>query len=213
MTLNYRNLGLFGFVGLLLLLEGTVHNEFFAGSWNTMLGIINMGLISAIMALGVNVQWGYAGLFNTGIVGFVALGGLAPVLVSSTPVAAVWTADGAWRLIAGLLTGAAVVWVAMLVNGRTKGNARLFAMLGVIIGGFFLYRAVIDPAIIVIESNSPAAFGNIGGLGLPVLLSWPVGALLAAGAAWGIGKTALGLRSDYLAIATLGIGEIIISVL
>jgi ABC-type branched-subunit amino acid transport system permease subunit len=62
MTLNYRNLGLFGFVGLLLLLEGTVHNEFFAGSWNTMLGIINMGLISAIMALGVNVQWGYAGL-------------------------------------------------------------------------------------------------------------------------------------------------------
>jgi branched-chain amino acid transport system permease protein len=36
---------------------------------------------------------------------------------------------------------------------------------------------------------------------------------LAAGAAWIIGKTALGLRSDYLAIATLGIAEIIIAIL
>jgi len=44
-------------------------------------------------------------------------------------------------------------------------------------------------------------------------VAWPVGGLLAAGAAWVIGKTALGLRSDYLAIATLGIAEIIIAVL
>ena len=51
-------------------------------SWNTALGILNMGLISAILALGVNMQWGYAGLFNSGVVGFIALGGLAPVLVS-----------------------------------------------------------------------------------------------------------------------------------
>ena len=40
-----------------------------------------------------------------------------------------------------------------------------------------------------------------------------MGALLAAGAAWIVGKTALGLRSDYLAIATLGIAEIIIAVM
>ena len=46
-----------------------------------------------------------------------------------------------------------------------------------------------------------------------MLLAWPVGGLLAAGAAWIIGKTALGLRSDYLAIATLGISEIIIAIL
>ena len=72
------------------------------------------------------------------------------------------------------------------------------------------------------DSSSSAAFsirgftaleGYLGGLGLPVLISWPVGGLLAAGAAWLIGKTALGLRSDYLAIATLGIAEIIIAVL
>jgi branched-chain amino acid transport system permease protein len=44
-------------------------------------------------------------------------------------------------------------------------------------------------------------------------LAWPVGGLFAAGAAWIIGKAALGLRSDYLAIATLGISEIIIAIL
>jgi branched-chain amino acid transport system permease protein len=38
------------------------------------------------MAIGVNIQWGYAGLFSTGIVGSVALGGLAVVLVSAKPV-------------------------------------------------------------------------------------------------------------------------------
>jgi branched-chain amino acid transport system permease protein len=37
--------------------------------------------------------------------------------------------------------------------------------------------------------------------------------LFAAGAAWIIGKITLGLRSDYLAIATLGISEIIIALL
>jgi branched-chain amino acid transport system permease protein len=36
---------------------------------------------------------------------------------------------------------------------------------------------------------------------------------MAAGVAWVVGKITLGLRSDYLAIATLGISEIIIAVL
>ncbi len=39
------------------------------------------------------------------------------------------------------------------------------------------------------------------------------GRRVSALAAWGIGKISLGLRSDYLAIATLGISEIIIYVL
>ena len=71
----------------------------------------------------------------------------------------------------------------------------------------------INPAVAAVEAINPAVSGNLGGLGLPVILAWPVGALLAAGAAWVVAKTALGLRSDYLAIATLGIGEIIIAVL
>ncbi len=90
---------------------------------------------------------------------------------------------------------------------------RLIAVPLILIGGFLLYRALFGPATTAIEAVNTAAAGNLGGLGLPVVLAWPVGAVFAAGAAWVVGKTALGLRSDYLAIATLGIGEIIVSVL
>ncbi|MDW4547879.1 branched-chain amino acid ABC transporter permease [Defluviimonas sp. D31] len=212
--MNLRNLLLFGFVALLIVLEGTTTAfGLFGGSWNTALGILNMGLISAILALGVNMQWGYAGLFNVGIVGFVALGGLAPVLVSTAPVTEVWTAQGGFRLILALLIGLAIIALAIVLYGRLRGSSRTLAILALLIGGFFLFRAVFDPAVNVVESFQPATHSNLGGLGLPVLLAWPVGALFAAGAAWVIGKTALGLRSDYLAIATLGIGEIIIAVM
>ncbi len=50
-------------------------------------------------------------------------------------------------------------------------------------------------------------------MGLPVLLSWIVGGLFAAGIAFVVGKIALGLRADYLAIATLLIAEIIVSII
>ncbi|MEE3100734.1 MAG: branched-chain amino acid ABC transporter permease, partial [Pseudomonadota bacterium] len=50
--------------------------------WNVALSILCLGLISAIMALGVNIAWGYAGIFNVGVMGFAALGGLAAVLVA-----------------------------------------------------------------------------------------------------------------------------------
>ena len=50
-------------------------------------------------------------------------------------------------------------------------------------------------------------------MGLPVLFSWIFGALLAGGLAFIIGKIALGLRADYLAIATLLIAEIIVSII
>ena len=205
--MNMRNILLFAFVAGLILFEGMT------ASWNTALGILNMGLISAILALGVNMQWGYAGLFNVGVVGFVALGGLAPVLIATPPVTEVWTANGGFRLILALLLGVAIIALAIALNHRLKGRQRLLALLVTLIGGFFVFRAVFDPAVEVVEAYQPATYSNLGGLGLPVLLAWPVGGLLAAGAAWVIGKTALGLRSDYLAIATLGIGEIIIAVM
>ena len=42
----------------------------FVQSWNVAFTIINLCLISAIMTLGVNIQWGYAGLVNFGLMGF-----------------------------------------------------------------------------------------------------------------------------------------------
>ena len=101
----------------------------------------------------------------------------------------------------------------MVSRKLTRGRPRNLAVLAILIAGFLLYRSVFDANVAAVEAINPAAAGHIGGLDLPVLLAWPTGALLAAGAAWLIGKTALGLRSDYLAIATLGIAEIINSVL
>jgi branched-chain amino acid transport system permease protein len=83
----------------------------------------------------------------------------------------------------------------------------------ILVVGFVLFRWVIDPGRAAVEAVTPASTGYLGGLGLPILLSWPAGGVLAAAAAWLIGKTALGLRSDYLAIATLGISEIVIALL
>ncbi|MEQ8429548.1 MAG: branched-chain amino acid ABC transporter permease [Marinovum algicola] len=202
-----KNAAMFVFVAALILMTG------FAQSWSTALLILNMGLISAIMALGLNLQWGFAGLFNVGVMGFVALGGLAAVLVSMPPTTEAWAAGGV-RLISGLLVGAAVIVAAALTfKFMKKSKLRGLIVLVILVGGFFLYRAVFDPGVDAVEAVNPAGTGYLGGLGLPVLLAWPVGGLLAAGAAWIIGKSALGLRSDYLAIATLGIAEIILAIL
>ena len=203
---------MFLILAALFFAEGTFRNAMFSGSWNTALSILNMGLISAVMALGVNIQWGYAGLFNAGVVGFLALGGLAPVLISSAPVEGAWAA-GIPRVALALVVGLGTLALSAQVWRRLSGIIRVPALIATLVLGFVLYRYLFDPAVIAIEANNAASAGNIGGLGWPVLLSWPVGALFAAAAAWGIGKVALGLRSDYLAIATLGIGEIIVAVM
>lgn len=182
-------------------------------SWNSALFIVNMGLISAVMALGVNMQWGFAGLFNIGIMGFVALGGLAAVLVSMPPVNEAWAAGGIRLLISLVVAGGTILGAVFLWRGMPAGRQRNLTLAGFVVIGFVVFRWIFDPAVAAIEAVNPAGTGYLGGLGLPVLIGWPVGGVLAAGAAWLIGKTALGLRSDYLAIATLGIAEIIIAVL
>ncbi len=199
---------LFALLAGLLVLTGVYQG------WNTALTIVNMGLVSAIMALGVNLQWGFAGLFNIGVMGFVALGGLAAVIVSMPPTEEAWAAGGLPVLAAlavGALTVAAAVWT--WTRSGLTGIPHGLAVIVVIVGGFFAFRALFDPAVAAIEAVNPAGTGYLGGLGLPVVLAWPVGGLFAAAAAWLIGKTALGLRSDYLAIATLGIAEIVIAVM
>ena len=207
MTGKQRNIIYFGFVIVLMLATGIFT------SWNSVLFIINFGLISAVMALGVNLQWGFAGLFNVGIMGFVALGGLATVLVAMPPTQGAWTAGGLGILTA-LLMGAATVAFAVLAYTRlTLGKLRTLIIMGILISGFVFYRIVFDPAVDAVEAINPSLEGYLGGLNLPVLIAWPIGGVFAAGAAWLIGKTALGLRSDYLAIATLGIAEIIIAII
>ena len=83
-----RKSALFAAMAALICLVGVIQ------SWSLALAILNLCLISAVMTLGVNIQWGYAGLFNAGVMGFAALGGLAGVLVSMSPVRPAWQAGG-----------------------------------------------------------------------------------------------------------------------
>lgn len=182
-------------------------------SWSVALAIFNLCIISAIMALGVNIQWGYAGLFNVGTMGFAALGGVAAVLVSMPPVAAAWSAGGINLLLALIALIATITVIAVLFKFMPKSNLRTIIVFVVALGGYLGIRNFYDPAVNAIEAVDSAKTGYLGGLGLPILLAWPVGGLFAAAVAWLIGKIALGLRSDYLAIATLGISEILVAVM
>ena len=94
--------------------------------------------VYAILTLGLNVQWGFAGLFNAGVAGFFAVGAYGSAILTSAPAAS-----------------------------------------------------------------------RIGGFALPAPVGWVGGMLLAAAIAWPIGKICLRFRSDYLAIATIGVAEII----
>ena len=149
------------------------------------------------MALGVNIQWGYAGLFNVGVMGFAALGGLTAMLVSMPPVQEAWAAAGSGAVV-GLLLFTVTVGAAVLAYRKlAKGMLRTSVVMLIVIVGYVLLRIFFDPTTTVIEKVNPALSGYLGGLGLPIILAWPLGGLLAGAVAWVVGKITLGLRSDY----------------
>lgn len=183
-------------------------------SWSVAFTILNLCLISAVMSMGVNMQWGYAGLFNAGVMGFAALGGVAVLLFSASPVPDAIAAGGSNILIAFACFLVTIIVGVFLYRKFQPYGALGYLGVGVVVAvGYMAGRAFFDPAVQAIELVEPARTGFLGGLGLPILLSWLVGGVLAAGAAWVVGKISLGLRSDYLAIATLGISEIIVAFL
>src|SRR5690554_685800 len=106
---------------------------------------ILMASIYAVLSLGLNVQWGYTGLFNIGIAAFFAIGAFTSALVTTQ-----------------MPTG---------VNATfTK---------------------------------------QVMGLGMPFWVGLLAAGIVAGILAWLIGKPTLRLRDDYLAIATIGIAEMV----
>ena len=206
MTDFKRNSLYFGIMALLFIGVGLFQ------SWSLSLAILNLCLISAIMSMGVNMQWGYAGLLNVGVMGFAALGGITAVLVSIPAVPEAVDAGGRGILYAFLLV---TLFIMMIVAAYRFIPApfRVYIIGLIVVVGLYFFRSIFDPAVQLIEAVNPAGTGNLGGFNMPIILSWLIGGLVAGIAAWGVGKISLGLRSDYLAIATLGISEIIISII
>ena len=182
-------------------------------SWNVALSIFNLCLISAVMTMGANIQWGYAGLINFGIMGYAALGGLAAVLISVDPVQEAWRAGGFDILMCLWLIIVMVLAIRFILKNFEKSKFRTYGIAAIIVAGIVIIRITAEPGIEAIESVNPAKTGFLGGFGLPIIFSWIVGAFFAGGLAFIVGKVALGLRADYLAIATLLISEIVIAII
>ena len=182
-------------------------------SWNIALSIFNMCLISAVMTMGANVQWGYAGLINFGLMGYAALGGLAAVLISVDPVQEAWRSGGFDILMCLWLIIVMILSIRFILKNFEISNFRTYGIAAIIIAGIIIIRITAEPGIEAIEAVNPAKTGYLGGFGLPIIFSWIVGAAFAGGLAFVVGKVALGLRADYLAIATLLISEIVIAII
>src|SRR5919109_702862 len=54
-----------------------------SGILSYVISLAIMGGIYAVFALGLNVQWGYTGLFNIGIAGFFAVGAYTSALITT----------------------------------------------------------------------------------------------------------------------------------
>ena len=185
----------------------------FIQGWSVSLVILNMCIISAIMTMGVNISWGYAGVINFGVMGFLAMGGLAAVLVSYPPITGAWKVGGSGLGISFILLIALVTAVYFISKVVQKKPHKYWLNGIVIFFGIIIIRYFFLNATNRIEEIDPALAGFLGGANLPIIFSWIVGGFFAGGVAFVIGKVALGLRSDYLAIVTLGISEIVVSVL
>jgi len=163
----------------------------------------------SLIALGLNIQFGYGGLFNFAIMGFLMVGGASVVFVSYPVKPEFWHSDGPMllgRARLAFIAGGALVWAARYSDRiGIKGGWRVALITLCWFVGYVLFRSQLDPAGKYIESTS----GWVGGLGLSPVLGWAVGGAVVAVIAAIIGKITLGLRTDYLAIATIGISEIL----
>ncbi|GAG20890.1 unnamed protein product, partial [marine sediment metagenome] len=73
---------------------------------DTFIGILNYLVffaitagIYAVLCLGLNIQWGYTGLFNIGIAGFFAVGAYTSALLSGPPPGPLdWRTVGGFQL-------------------------------------------------------------------------------------------------------------------
>jgi len=112
--------------------------EFFVGILNYLVFFAITAGIYAILSLGLNIQWGYTGLFNIGIAGFFAVGAYTSALLCGPPPGPMdWRIIGGFQLpfVVGLLGAAAACGIIALLIGipvlRLKEDYLAIATLGI----------------------------------------------------------------------------------
>jgi branched-chain amino acid transport system permease protein len=191
--------GLFTFILLIMMFMGSAYG----------LRMLVEAACYAIIAFGLTIQWGYAGLFNAGIMGFMAMGAFITMLFSFPVNEEFWSSGLATDLGNVLLK--LIIGIALIVGSiritrfgvpKKAQQVTTLILIGVV---YLFYMNDLAPVANSIEKQ----IGFIGGFGLPSWLGWIAGGIVAGLIAYFVGHICLGLRSDYLAIATLGISEII----
>jgi branched-chain amino acid transport system permease protein len=176
-----------------------------------------LALINGIAVLGLNIQWGLAGLFNAGVVGFIAIGGYAMGMLIGPGRAGLWVGYGLpfpVGILGAAIAAAAVAWVIGIATSRLRKDYLAIATFGIAV------------TIQLIALNAePLTGGNQGLYGLPrpfpqwmatpladnavylaivavvaALCYWASERL--AGSPWG--RTMRAIRDDEAAAASLG---------
>ncbi len=91
-------------------------------------------LILGLVTLGLNLQWGFTGLFNAGVVGFYAIGGYAQAILTAAPqpgyianLGLPWIAG----LVGAMLATALAAWLIGIVTIRLRGDYLAIASFGI----------------------------------------------------------------------------------
>lgn len=91
-------------------------------------------LILGIVTLGLNLQWGFTGLFNAGIVGFYAIGGYTHAILTAAPQPQFLGNFGlpfAVGLAGAMATTAAAAWAIGMLTIRLRGDYLAIASFGI----------------------------------------------------------------------------------
>ena len=91
-------------------------------------------LILGILTLGLNLQWGFTGLFNAGIVGFYAIGAYTHAILTAPPQPQ-YLGNLGWPWIVGIAAAMAATalaaWVIGLLTIRLRGDYLAIATFGI----------------------------------------------------------------------------------
>jgi ABC-type branched-chain amino acid transport system, permease component len=159
-TAERRVIAVLGVVGLLLiigLLAGGIGPAY-------LLYLLGLSGMYILLAVGLNVQWGYAGLINFSVAAFFGLGayGTAMLTASNTPLGV--SLSPLVGLLVGILLAAVVALLIAIPTLRLRADYLAIASLG-----------LAEVIRIVIQNQRGLTNGNAGLRGLPLFYGeWPL---------------------------------------
>ncbi|HZF76777.1 MAG TPA: branched-chain amino acid ABC transporter permease [Acetobacteraceae bacterium] len=173
--------------------------------------------IFAVMSLGLNLQWGFTGLFNVGVAGFVAVGAYASALLTGPPepgrlgglglpIALGWLAAMAFSGLAALVVGAAALrlredYLAITTFGIAVVIQLVALNAQALTGGPFGIQSIPKPLVGLLGTGFA---WNLAYLGIVLLVLATAYMALERLVASPWGRVLRAIREDEAAAASLG---------